>query len=117
MQKIPGVSVRTYVVEGAELKCPMGASSSKLMIPISHKIKIKGKNQANIFDFKPMLNILPFGTCKASYPPTPCIPVVTAPWLNGKEDVLIEMFPALLSTSMCICCRGGVIQISNDGQQ
>ena len=116
MQKIPGISKGSYVVVGAELKCPMGSSSSKLLIPISHRVKIKGKDQANILDFKPMLNILPFGTCKMSYPPTPCIPMITAPWLNGKEDVLIEMAPALLNTSMCICGRGGVIQISNGGQ-
>ena len=122
-------SEQSYVVKGATLKCSQGDKESKLN-PTDHSIFIKNKPQANIMDFKPNLNIKPFGKCKSLANPTvaaataankgrlkmPCVPMITMPWLNGKNDTIIDNAPALLnkSTNMCIWC--GKISIKEDGQ-
>ncbi|TYQ16964.1 UNVERIFIED_CONTAM: uncharacterized protein DUF4280 [Acetivibrio alkalicellulosi] len=121
----------SYVVQGAKLKCSMGDSDSTFKVPMDHKVYINNKPQGNIMDFKPTVNILPFGMCKSLLNPVvaaataanygklqemPCIPATTMPWINGKMDVLIENFPAMLkkSTTMCMWC--GIISVKDDGQ-
>lgn len=111
-----GVTTKSYVVQGAELKCSLGMTTSKLQLPIGHGVFIRDKKQANVGDFKPLYNILPFGSCKISSPPPPCIPAITGNWLNGKEDVVIETEAALLNTSLVVCSCGGIIKITDDGQ-
>ncbi|MCL6559916.1 MAG: DUF4280 domain-containing protein [Firmicutes bacterium] len=123
---------KSYVVAGATLSCSFGSKQSKLKTPLSHGVYIKQKAQMNIMDFKPNVNIMPFGKCSSLTNPTvaaataanngvlkemPCIPVVTTPWMNGKTNVLVEKFPALLdkSTNMCLYC--GKIAIDDDGQE
>jgi len=121
----------SYVVEGAKLSCSMGNKDSTFKVPMDHKIYINDKPQGNIMDYKPNVNILPFGKCKSLSNPTvaaatsanngvlrpmPCMPVVATPWMNGKMDVLIENFPAMLKTSKNMCAWCGVITIKDDGQ-
>jgi hypothetical protein len=48
--------------------------------------------------------------------PMPCVPVTVAPWIVGAPTVLINNFPALNSTSKCMCAWGGVIQFTFPGQ-
>ena len=101
----------SYVVEGATLRCSFGDKESKLQLPMDHKIYIKGKAQANIMDFKPMVNVQPFGKCSSLANPVvaaataanhgrlqkmPCVPALTMPWLQGKTDERVDGFPALL---------------------
>ena len=107
---------KNYVVNGATLKCVLGATPSTLTVLPINRVEINGKAQANIMDCKPMVNIKPFGTCAKMAPPVPCTPVVTT-WLKGKTNVLVGGMPALMSDSMAICsCGGGVIKIQKDGQ-
>ncbi len=107
---------KTYVVNGATLKCVLGAAPSTLTVLPVNRVKINGKAKANIMDCKPMVNIKPFGTCAKMAPPVPCTPVI-ATWLKGKNNVLVGGMPALMSDSMAICaCGGGVIKIQKDGQ-
>jgi hypothetical protein len=123
---------QSYVVAGATLKCNQGDRESKLKLPVHHRVYIKGIPQANSNDFKPNVNVLPFGMCKSMANPAvaaataanhgklkkmPCTPVLTMPWINGKEDKLVDGAPALLnkSTHMCLYC--GRITIEADGQQ
>lgn len=78
----------------------------------------------NTMDYKPFVNIQPFGKCQsianpavaAARQPVPCTPIITMPWINGKDDQLVEGFPALLnqSTNMCLYC--GTIKVEDDGQ-
>jgi hypothetical protein len=122
---------KSYVVEGATLKCNQGDKQSKLKLPAHHHTYIKDQPQANIMDFKPNINVLPFGMCKSMANPAvaaataankgklkkmPCTPVLTMPWINGKEDKMLAGSPALLnkSTQMCLYC--GRITIEDDGQ-
>lgn len=124
--------VQSYVVQGAKLKCSFGDREGKLQIPTDHGIYIKEKPQANIKDFQPQVNILPFGQCSSLNNPTvkaatqanrgrlkpmPCVPNITMPWINGKADKEVGQQPALLnkSTNMCMWC--GRITIEDDGQE
>ncbi|MDR1269119.1 MAG: DUF4280 domain-containing protein, partial [Planctomycetaceae bacterium] len=48
--------------------------------------------------------------------PMPCIPATVAPWAPGSPTVLIGNIPALTDTSKLICNWGGVIQVTQSGQ-
>ena len=120
--------VQTYVTMGANLTCPLAIPNGtpKLSIDPSRQVLIKGALAANIMDFKPGLNIPPMGQCTTMsnpavaaataaklgvFTPAPCVPLPIGPWKPGKPDVLIENFPALLSTDTLSCTWGGVISI------
>ena len=49
--------------------------------------------------------------------PMPCVPGTVSDWINGKDDYLIKGSPALLKSSYCKCQWGGIIRITDDGQQ
>lgn len=87
---------------------------------------------ANITDHTALYNISPFGKCHTTkYPatgaataaahgrltPMPCVPGTMSNWNNGKDDYIIKGAPALLKSSYCRCCYGGVITITDDGQK
>lgn len=120
----------SFVVDGATLKCGCSDQQSQLRV-ISRNISILGKAQANIMDFKPNINIKPFGKCSSLQNPTvasataanrgklkkmPCNPAVTRAWINGKQDKKVAGHPALLNKSTNMCIYGGKISIANDGQ-
>lgn len=122
----------SYVVNGAMTECTWGTMGSRLILPVSHGVFIKGKAQLNIMDFIPFYNVLPFGMCKSMANPAvvaiiaatqgstrqvPCTPIVLTPWLKGKEDNLVENQQALLCSSMNMCLFCGLITINDDGQR
>ena len=121
----------SYVVDGGKLKCSFGDKESDFKVPMDHNVILCDKAQGNIMDFKPNVNIMPFGKCSSLANPTvaaataanygrlqkmPCIPVTTMPWIGGKTDNLLDNIPAMLksSTNMCMWC--GRITITDDGQ-
>jgi len=121
-----------YVCKGAKLKCSMGDQQSDLGVihPMS-PASLHGNNMANIQDYKPMMNIMPFGQCKSLANPTvasataanygklqpmPCIPNTTAPWIPGSMNVLVKGQSALLDNCKLMCMWAGVIEVSNEGQ-
>lgn len=108
---------KSYVVNGATLKCMLGSAPSSLtVLPVS-RVESGGKAKANIGDCKPFVNIKPFGTCAKMSPPVPCTPVTPGVWMKGKTNVLVGGLPALMSDCMLVCaCGGGVIKIQKDGQ-
>ncbi len=112
------------------MMCSFGAAPSALMVTPQNKT-FSGTPAANIMDFKPMMNIMPFGMCMSLANPTvasataaalgvltpmPCIPVITGPWVPGSLKTLIANQPALNNTCKCFCAYAGVIQIINPGQ-
>jgi len=106
------------VTHGALLTCVAGAAPSALTV-VAPNVTGEMKPVANIQDFVPMVNIMPFGNCKiltaaAAGVPTPCVPATT-PWTLGSTTVTVRGMPALHSGSMCNCSIGGVITISNPG--
>jgi Domain of unknown function (DUF4280) len=138
MSNIEGISVqqsnaerKSYVVVGAILSCSSGSQLSRLKMPFSHGVFVKGKPQMNIMDFVPNVNIMPFGKCSNLKNPTvasatsanngvltpmPCTPVMTMPWIDGKADKMVGGHPALLNKSTNMCFHCGLIKIEDDGQ-
>lgn len=119
------------VVAGAMMACSFGLAPSALVVLPANKTMVGGPPAANIMDFKPIVNIPPFGMCNTpSNPavasataaalgvltPMPCVPVTTAPWVPGAPTVLIGNMPALNNSSKCMCAYGGVISITSPGQ-
>jgi hypothetical protein len=120
------------VVNGAQLKCSFGSSPSSLLVLLLNRTVVDNQPEATIQDFVPMANIMPFGMCcTPSNPqvasatsaaagvltPQPCIPVTTAPWTPGAPTVEIAYQLALDNISTCSCMWGGVITITDPGQQ
>lgn len=120
------------VVNGAELACPMGDSPSSLTVLPVNRTQSDSQPEATIQDFVPMMNIMPFGMCMSLanpevaaataaamgvLTPQPCMPAITGPWSPGVATVMIAEMPALDNVSMCNCLWGGVITITQPGQQ
>ena len=115
---------------GALLQCSFGvAPSSLVVLPVSRTLT--QTPAANIMDFAPMVNILPFGMCNSIanpmvaaataaalgvLTPMPCIPATAAPWAPGSPTVMIGGMPALNNSSKLMCMWAGVIQITMPGQ-
>jgi uncharacterized Zn-binding protein involved in type VI secretion len=118
------------VVNGAQILCSFGVAPSVLSVLPLNRVTSGGQPAANIMDFKPMVNVAPFGMCTTlSNPqvaaattaalgvltPMPCIPVTT-PWTPGSPTVMIGGQPALQNSSQCHCAWGGVITFIMPGQ-
>ena len=120
-----------HVVNGALLICTEGAAPSALVVLPVHRQQIEDQFAANIMDHIPLVNIMPFGVCASLanpttaaatsaamgvLTPTPCLPVVPAPWAPGSPTALIANQPALNNPSKCMCSYAGVISIVAPGQ-
>lgn len=118
-----------YVCMGAMLQCSFGMAPSQLIVTVPTRPMIQGKPKANIMDFAPITNILPFGMCQSManpqvasataaacgvLTPMPCVPVITAPWSPGGKQMVCN-FPALLENCKCFCAWGGNISINFPG--
>lgn len=129
---IPSGPSYSYICSKAKIKCSNGDKISTLTVLPIRTIWLYGQPQANISDHLPMVNIAPCGKCHTTaYPPTgaatsanhgkltpmPCVPNTPFPWMNGKNDVILQGNPALISTSKLKCVYGGTITITFDGQQ
>jgi len=88
----------------------MGSERSALEVTHpSNPVYMRGELMANIMDYKPMVNIKPFGQCKSLG--APCVPSTVSPWLPGKADVLVKGHPALMDDCRCVCAWAGQIEI------
>jgi hypothetical protein len=121
----------TQVCMGALCKCSFGAAPSSMMVLPINRVMVSSMPAANIMDYVPLMNIMPFGTCMSLanpmvvaataaalgvLTPMPCIPMTVAPWVVGAPTVLIGNMPALNDSSTLLCTWGGAIQISMAGQ-
>ncbi|WP_028590572.1 DUF4280 domain-containing protein [Paenibacillus massiliensis] len=98
---------KTYVVRGATLQCSQGTDPGVLNMTSSHGVYIKDKPVLSVEDAVCGANIsekYAFGLCKVLQG-LPCEPQIEfgAKWTGGKEDVLIEGAPALLSNCTLTC--------------
>lgn len=118
------------VCAGATLRCSFGVATSLLAVPPINRVLTRTPD-ANILDYKPMVNIMPFGMCLSLANPSvasataaafgvltpmPCVPVIPAPWTPGSPTVLIGKSPALNNLSKLMCTWGGVITVISPGQ-
>ena len=95
---------QSYVVNGAKVSCTMGTVDVPLRTTPGRRVKLKGKDRANIMDCIPYVNVGPFGVCKTTH--LPCTPACA-----------VGGMPALLNKSMAVCPVGaGMLKIKDDGQ-
>jgi hypothetical protein len=119
------------VVNTALLQCSFGVAPSSLVVLPVNRVMAGNQPAANIMDFKPTVNILPFGMCTSLANPTvasatsaamgvltpmPCVPMTTAPWIPGSATTMIANQPALHDACTCMCNWGGVIKVNVPGQ-
>lgn len=115
----------------AQLRCSMGIANSELVVTPINRTLINDHYAANIMDFVPLTNIMPFGMCVCPANPTviaataaalgvptpmPCIPATSSPWQAGATNVLLNEPRWLDNTSTCTCDWGGEIAIVDPGQ-
>lgn len=118
------------VCMGAMLKCSFGNAPSSLAVLLTNQVYAP-MPAANIMDYAPLVNIMPFGMCSSLANPTvaaataaamgaltpmPCLPATAAPWVVGSTTFLIGNMPALNDSSSLMCTWGGVIQVNNPDQ-
>lgn len=118
------------VCMGAMLKCSFGMAPSSLVVLPTNRVMTQTPD-ANIMDYIPFVNILPFAMCQSpSNPavaaataaamgvltPMPCTPMTAAPWAPGCPTVMIGGQPALNNSSKLMCSFGGVIEVTYAGQ-
>ncbi len=120
------------VVNGAELACTFGSSPSSLVVLPLNRTRASNQPEATVQDYVPMMNVMPFGMCMSpSNPqvaaataaamgvltPQPCLPATSSPWSPGAMTVRIANLVALDNISMCTCMWGGVVTITDAGQE
>jgi hypothetical protein len=118
------------VVNGATLMCTMGIGPSTFVVTPENRVMSGNQPAANIMDFVPMKNIMPFPLCSAPLNPTviaataakagvatpaACVPATT-PWKPGAVTVLLASMPALDNSCTCQCTWGGTITVTVPGQ-
>jgi hypothetical protein len=119
------------ICNNATLQCSFGVAPSQLIVLPKNMVMANNQPAANIMDYLPMANIMPFGMCTTpSNPqvaaataaafgvltPMPCIPVTTAPWVPGSPTVMIGKQPAVNNSCQLLCAWGGMISVVFAGQ-
>jgi hypothetical protein len=120
-----------HVVEGAKLMCSFGTTPSVLGVLPKNRAA-STTNAANILDHVPNVNIKPFGMCMSIanpqvasatsaalgvLTPQPCMPCTATPWAPGAPANMLAGAPILNDTSTLQCMWGGVITVTDAGQQ
>jgi len=119
------------VCNGATLMCTMGMAPSSLVVLPVNRVTTTQQPDANIMDYAPMVNIMPFGMCMSPANPSvaaataaafgvltpmPCIPVTVAPWTPGAATVMLAGMPTLDNTSTLMCTWAGTISVVSPGE-
>lgn len=104
------------VRDGAILYCTLGTCKSSLIIPSGKTALINGEGQAVISDNVVGVNITNFCTCKRSFPPPPCTPLIVLKWQLANKKHIIGNEIALLDNCILPCLNGGIIKIEKSGQ-
>jgi hypothetical protein len=120
-----------HVCNGATLRCSFGLAPGQLIVLPINRVMTSSQPAATIMDYKPMVNIAPFGACMSIanpavaaataaawgvLTPQPCIPVTMVPWVPGATTVLLGNQPSLDNTCTLNCLWGGIIQVAVPGQ-
>ena len=120
------------VYMGATITCSFGTVPSQLTVLPKNRVATADMAAATIMDHAPTTNVQTFGMCNTpSNPqvasataaaggvltPVPCVPVTTTPWMPGSPTVKIGSQPALNNTCRLTCQWGGIITVTEPGQQ
>jgi hypothetical protein len=120
------------VVDGATLRCSMGAAPARLVVPPLQGVDDVSLPMATVQDYKPLANVLPFAMCRSTanpqvalataaslgvLTPQPCVPVVLGPWTPGSDVVTVNDLAALTDASVCACAWAGSISVAHPGTE
>jgi hypothetical protein len=92
----------------------MGATPTPIIVTSNQTEFCCGQLSATIMDHFPIVNITPFGACKASK--KACNPVTPMPWTPGSSTNDIQNLPNLRDCDMLVCTVGGMISVQFGGQ-
>ena len=111
---------KSYLVEGARLKCLNGDKSSTLKVT-DHGYYADGKKKANCKDCLADVNISDFGTCKKNKEGKVCkgFMKLSDSWIDTGNSSNLERVggsAALTMDSVLLCNRGGLIVPETSGQ-
>ncbi len=119
-----GLQKREYLVEGAELTCSHGSCNGKLKIPKGHHYLSGDRKKANCKDCVEDENIPYFGNCSLRRAEGRCegFMLLDEQWRNterpfhGFEVEHVDGEPAIITSSVLLCKRGGIIRPVTSGQ-
>lgn len=118
------------VVNGATLSCDQGAAPASLTVLPLEKTGADDQPVGTVNDFKPNVNIAPFGACRTQanpqvaaataaangvLTPQPCVPVTTSPWSPGAGIATLNGAKLLTADSTCKCAWSGTIKVESPG--
>jgi hypothetical protein len=130
-KRLGGTDMPMQVCMGASMMCTMGMAPSSLVVLPTNRVMTDEVPDANIMDYIPMVNIMPFGMCMSPanpmvaaataaamgvLTPMPCIPATVAPWVPGAPTVMLGNMPTLDNTSTNMCMWAGVISFVMPGE-
>ncbi|MBO5032996.1 MAG: DUF4280 domain-containing protein [Lachnospiraceae bacterium] len=113
---------KSYLVEGARLRCMCGSKCSYLKIPEGHGYTADGRKKANCTDCKAEINIPDFGECQRNQEGKSCkgYMKLADKWENtGGSSWKLEKLngeTALTMDSVLLCKKGGMIVPETSGQ-
>ncbi|MBF7092875.1 DUF4280 domain-containing protein [Flavobacterium sp. ALJ2] len=102
-----------YICNGAQCKCTLGTKDGVLDVKSQSKIFIQDKLMATENEKTFLPNFI---SCNKTNPPTPCQPIINAPWEKTKSNVLQREYKGLLESSTATCSSGGTISILDSKQ-
>ena len=115
---------REYLVEGAELQCSQGSSKGRLKIPKGHHYLSGDRKKANCKDCVEEENIPYFGSCPLNRATGRCegFMLLDEQWRNTERPFgltsveQVDGESAIITSSVLLCKRGGVIRPVTSGQ-
>ncbi len=113
---------KSYLVEGARLRCMCGSKCSNLKVLLGHGYTAVGKKKASCTDCLAVINIPDFGQCMMNKEGGTCkgFMKLDSKWKNkGGSSWKLEQLndkTALTMDSFLICKRGGIIAPETSGQ-
>ena len=102
------------VAHGATLACSQGTAPSRLAVPPVTGIDDEAGPLATVQDVKPLVNIAPFGACRALANPQVALATAAA-WSPGSAVVRVDDVPALTDACTCACAWSGTISVKHPG--
>ena len=111
------------VCNGALLRCTQGSLPGALCIRPHGAGTDRTMALATVQDARPLVNLSPFGNCLSTAHPlwatgsAPCVPQTCGLWQLRAPAVHYAQAPALRSDATLQCQYGGLITITDAGQQ
>ena len=103
------------VIQGAQMKCNLGFTPSKLSVTSQFFKKINNALVATEKDKEGLINIPSFGNCTCSWPNPPCVPSPQQ-WLQITQKDSINGNKKLTEDSFIMCAKGGKIEFIDTGK-